>query len=372
MRDSLLGAEPVDYDIATNATPPEVAACFAGARLVGEAFGVVLVRVGGNTIEVATFRADGPYGDRRRPDHIEFSSPERDAQRRDFTINGLFQDPSTGTIIDFVNGEQDLKAGVIRAIGDPAARLAEDTLRTIRAVRFAARFGFTIEPATARAIASAASGLGSVSRERIGIELRKMLAHPARSRACALLEDLHLDAPTLGEPHVSDGATVVSMLAPDASWIVALAAWRSGRRRAAAAPAGHGDARSALVLSADESDMLAACEADRTGLPSWLTLPLAKQIRCAARASFLNALALAEAEGDESAGAYRRQYAALAARPGGLCPKPLVGGDDLIARGLTPGPRFKAILDAAYDLQLTGPILERSRAIEALHRVMPA
>ncbi len=156
VRDLLLGHEPADYDVTTNATPDEVMRIFPETYAVGAQFGVVLVPVrdaGGNTIEVATFRTDIGYSDGRHPDQVRFSkSAQEDVQRRDFTINGLLFDPIKDEVLDFVGGRKDLKDGIIRAIGRPELRFAEDKLRMLRAVRFAARFGYTIEPETLAAI----------------------------------------------------------------------------------------------------------------------------------------------------------------------------------------------------------------------------
>ena len=201
VRDRLMGLEPVDFDIATDAVPEQIKAVFPKARGVGEAFGVMLVRHAGHTFEVATFRKDGPYHDGRRPSSVTFSSAEEDACRRDFTVNGIFEDPESGQPVDFVEGRRDITARCIRAIGDPHARISEDRLRMLRAVRFAARFGFAIDEGTAAAIRSHAGELRSVSPERVGEELRKMLAHPARAQAAVLAEELGLDAAVFGSDH---------------------------------------------------------------------------------------------------------------------------------------------------------------------------
>ncbi|MBL9124924.1 MAG: CCA tRNA nucleotidyltransferase, partial [Planctomycetaceae bacterium] len=171
VRDQLLGRIPKDYDVATNAAPDQVRQIFGRRRThaVGAAFGVITVAgpPGAGHVEVATFRRDLAYSDGRRPDAVEYSSPVEDASRRDFTINGLFFDPLAAQIIDFVGGQADLERGVIRAIGDPAARIVEDKLRMLRAVRFAATFGFELEPETRAAVAAPAAELPVVSAERI-------------------------------------------------------------------------------------------------------------------------------------------------------------------------------------------------------------
>lgn len=187
VRDHLMGDRPKDYDVATNARPDDIRDIFGRGRTlaIGESFGVVSVlgpRAAGQ-IDVATFRQDAKYSDGRHPDSVTYSTAERDAQRRDFTINGLFYDPLTDRVLDFVGGQADLQAKIIRAIGNPDERIAEDRLRMLRAVRFAARLGFVIEPATLAAIRRAAAGIVQISGERIANEMRWMLA--SRQRAAA-------------------------------------------------------------------------------------------------------------------------------------------------------------------------------------------
>ncbi|HRJ09753.1 MAG TPA: CCA tRNA nucleotidyltransferase [Prosthecobacter sp.] len=199
VRDFLLGKDPKDYDVATSATPEQVAALFPGARTVGAHFGVVIVRLGEDHVEVATFRTDGSYKDGRRPQTVTFSTPEEDAKRRDFTINGIFRDPVNERVIDFVGGLEDLRAGVLRAIGDPHLRFEEDRLRLLRAVRFATVLDFQIEPETWRAVRSHAAGIGDVSAERIRDELVKIFLHPHRLRGFDLLVGSGLMAHVLPE-----------------------------------------------------------------------------------------------------------------------------------------------------------------------------
>ncbi len=187
VRDRLLGKTPKDYDVATNATPDQVMALFPGALTVGAHFGVVIVRKDGHQIEVATFRSDGEYKDGRRPESVVFSTAEEDAQRRDFTINGLFGDPIQNRVIDYVGGEADLEKRLLRAIGDPEKRFAEDRLRLLRAVRFATVLGFEIEPLTWAAVQRHAADIKEVSAERIRDELIKIFLHPNRLRGFDLL-----------------------------------------------------------------------------------------------------------------------------------------------------------------------------------------
>src|SRR6185369_12905521 len=192
VRDRLLGRTPADYDVATAAPPEAVRKLFRRTVGVGAAFGVILVMEGDFQFEVATFRSDDAYIDGRHPTAVHFASAERDAQRRDFTVNALFQDPATGAVIDFVGGQADLRAGVIRAIGDAHARIKEDRLRMLRAVRFAARFGWEIEPGTRAAIRAAAASVTDMAAERIGDEIVKMLTEGSAKRSFVLLDETGL------------------------------------------------------------------------------------------------------------------------------------------------------------------------------------
>src|ERR1700688_1153990 len=189
VRDILLQREPADYDVSTNATPEQVLELFPDGVGVGAQFGVILVPRDGIRVEVATFRSDIGYADGRHPDRVVYaSSPEEDVKRRDFTLNGLVMRHDTGEILDFVNGQADLRAGIIRAIGEPDRRFAEDKLRMLRAVRFAARFGYEIEPETFRAIRKHAREIGAVSAERIREELTKILTEGAARTGFELLD----------------------------------------------------------------------------------------------------------------------------------------------------------------------------------------
>ena len=198
MRDIVLGREPVDYDVATDATPDRVQQLFPRSLAVGAQFGVIVVTGEGEMepgaqVEVATFRSDVGYSDGRHPDRVIYSkSPEEDVRRRDFTINALLLDPETGEVLDFVGGRKDLDAGIIRAIGDPELRFREDKLRMIRAVRFAARFRYAIEDATFAAIVNLAPQIHQVSAERLRDELTKLLTEGAARRGFELLDATRL------------------------------------------------------------------------------------------------------------------------------------------------------------------------------------
>jgi poly(A) polymerase len=199
VRDALLGKPPKDIDIATEAEPDDVQRLFARTVAVGVKFGVVRVLESGFEFEVATFRSDGVYLDGRRPESVTFSSPEQDAKRRDFTINGMFYDPLTDQVVDFVGGKSDLEQRLVCAIGNPNERFAEDHLRLLRAVRFAAALEFEIEPATWQAVTQNAQQIKTVSQERIRDELVKIMADPHRVRGLDLLDSSGLLAHILLE-----------------------------------------------------------------------------------------------------------------------------------------------------------------------------
>lgn len=382
VRDQLLGIEPKDFDVATDAAPERVKALFNSTRLVGEAFGVVLVRLMRCEVEVATFRAETGYSDGRRPDHVEFTDAQHDAARRDFTINGLFYDPRKDQVHDFVEGQADLQAKRIRAIGDPDERFAEDYLRMLRAVRFAARFGWKIDPVTRRAIVRHAPKLGLISRERIGTELRMMLSEPTRATAARLTQELALDAPALDDEHLEYEPRVTAALPDDAGFALALTAWLIDRLMPAT-PADLVQAikrikvvkcvrlwRNALMLSNDERD---AMREMLLALPDWLNWPalaVASKKRMLARADWADIHrlggALAEVHGGADVRAIDSDVARLSAE--GVAPEPLITGDDLLAQGLRAGPVFKCVLDAVYDAQLEGRVSTKQEAVELAMR----
>lgn len=373
VRDEVLGLRPQDYDVATDARPETIRALFKRTSEVGAHFGVVLVREGPAIVEVATFRSDGPYSDRRRPEQVHFSSPEEDARRRDFTINALFLDPLApgdpgGRVIDFVGGRADLDARLIRAVGDPDARFQEDDLRTLRAVRFAARLGFEIEPSTAEAIRRHAGDLRGISRERIGDEMRRMLVHPTRGRAVRLLQALALDAPVLTEPRSGSEPLRVAGLSPTAEFSCILAAWtldRGGGRVPGAAADHVGRWRAALCLSNKERDDLLGILTGIARLKEeWPAAGVARQKRMAASDWFLSAVEVIGTTHPEISQGVARRREELAGTPGGLSPAPLLTGDHLIEAGMPPGPAFKRVLDLVYDAQLEGRVADFSQAVE--------
>ncbi|MFA9479304.1 CCA tRNA nucleotidyltransferase [Phycisphaerales bacterium AB-hyl4] len=385
VRDALLGHEPKDYDIATDATPEQVRALLPRSRAVGEAFGVVLVRLGGNNVEVATFRSEWGYTDKRRPDHVIFTDAEHDAKRRDFTINGLFADPferdaDTGgdRIIDYVGGRADLAARVVRAIGDPSERFSEDYLRMLRAPRFAARLNFDIEPRTAAAIRPLAKHLGQISRERIGMEVQAMLAGPRPALAVRMVHALRLDGPVLNEDHVDVPLHTLEALTRDASalpYATLLVGWLIDRQFAGElsfervvnfagheAPARLRRWRKALCLSNQHHDQAKAMLALLPVAYRWSALDVARRKRLLAASAWPEALRLLRAlPAAREVAALEREAQPLIEE--GVAPPPLVDGNDLIKLGLTPGPAFGRLLEEVYDAQLDGRVRDREGAL---------
>jgi poly(A) polymerase len=367
VRDELMGEHPVDYDVATNATPDQIRGVFPRARGVGEHFGVMLVRQGGRTVEVATFRGEGAYRDGRRPEQVAFSDERTDAQRRDFTVNGLFMHPASGRVIDHVQGLADLQARVLRAIGDPDARLEEDRLRLLRAVRFAARFGLKMDPATERAIERHAPELRGVSRERVGQEVRRMLAHAGRAAAVSMIERLGLAPATLLEPACTDPGSRLAALDPRAGVPCALAAWMLDRPVSLPWPERLERWTRALVLSNQEREAMAAAMSARESLVNrWPDMGVAARKRLAAGPGFADAMRLLQAEGWFATESVRAQVDELART--GLAPDPWIDGHDLQRLGLRPGPAFGRILNAVYDAQLEGRVTSREAAMELARR----
>jgi poly(A) polymerase len=386
VRDTLLGLPPKDWDVATDAPPQRVRAIFPDTQAVGAAFGVILVRQNHSVVEVATFRADNVYQDGRRPTSVRFTSAQEDAQRRDFTINGLFFDPVEDRVIDYVGGRADLEARRLRAIGDASHRFEEDHLRLLRAVRFAARFDLEIEPATAQAIRSAAPRLRGISPERVGDELRLMLTPPSRRTAWELLWSLRLgqvifrflpQAPETLDMRRSIFLNVAVSRSISAG--LSLAAAAMCVRVQAESPAdvcallskpqvGRSvrAMRQAMRISNAESQEMADTMLALKPLLQAQPPTLAQKKRFAAGATASLALALmeglaaAELRADRIA-QLRDELSTL--KPEDLAVAPLLSGDDLTAAGFAPGPIFKRILDALYDAQLEGRLDTKEQAL---------
>ncbi len=401
VRDRLLGKTPADFDIATDARPEDVQKLFPRTVAVGAQFGVILVIENHHEYQVATFRADGAYIDGRRPLEVTFTTAEGDARRRDFTINGLFWDPSTEAILDYVEGRRDLEAGLLRAIGDPAQRFAEDKLRVLRGVRLATTLSFAIEPATWKALCAGSPKIQAVSAERIREELIKLFLSPQRLSGFDLLDQSGLLAELLPEitalkgceqppefhpegdvfvhtrlmlsllPEVVSLPLVLSVLFHDLGKPPTMQIDPTGRIRFN----GHESISATntesimrrLRFSNPEIEATVEMVKNHMVFKDVQNMRVARLKRFMARPTFDDELELHRVDCLGSHGkldnldflAKRRED--FANEP--LIPAPLVTGHDLLSLGWKPGPRFKEALDATQTRQLEGSLRTREEAM---------
>ncbi len=402
VRDTLLGREPKDYDIATDAKPQEVTALFPGALTVGAHFGVVVVKRGGVQIEVATFRKDGAYSDGRRPDSVVFTSAEEDAKRRDFTINGLFAVPETGEIVDYVGGREDLDKRLLRAIGEPAARFEEDHLRLLRAVRFATVLGFEIEAKTWQAVCALSGKIAGVSMERVRDELSRTLVHPHRVRGFDLLVASGLMGVILPEILVLKGCEqppqfhpegdvfvhtrlMLSQLVPDAPLPVVLSVLLHDIAKPATQTVdetgrirfnGHAELGATMAESIlrrlkypnDVIESVVESVANHMIFKDVPKMRVSRLKRFMARPNFENEMELHRVDCLGCHGKLdnyeflRAKQEEFASEP--LIPERLLTGQDLIALGWHPGPALGTMLTEIQTQQLEGRITTREQALD--------
>ena len=383
VRDQLLQRTPKDYDVATNARPDDIRRVFGRRRTlpIGAAFGVITVLgpKSAGQIEVATFRQDAEYSDGRHPDSVTFSTAEEDAQRRDFTINGLFYDPLDEKVIDYVGGQQDLEREAIRAIGDPYARIAEDKLRMLRAVRFAATFDFAIDDATLKAVQQQAGEIIVVSAERIAAELRRMLVHKNRRQAVTLLRETNLLQQILPESE-----SVFGTVGRDAPWQRTLSILEH---------CGNVVFEQALAIllrevylksQGENSELVVGVlhrwklSNEETKSTMWL-LKYEGTVRQASKIPWpdLQRVLIADRIGplldyadavahvlNEGQGEIHFCREKLRLPPAELNPDALIDGEDLKRIGIPPGPAYKRLLHDTRDAQLNGFINDKDGAIE--------
>ena len=402
VRDLLRGETPKDIDIATDARPDEVQKIFPRTYAVGAHFGVIVVLENELQFEVATFRSDGAYLDGRRPAEVHFASAEEDAARRDFTINGMFFDPEENKVIDFVGGRADLEARVIRAIGDPAQRFAEDRLRMLRAVRFATTLGFAIDPATWEALKRHAAAITEISAERVREELVRIFLSRHRARGWDLLDASGLMGAVLPELEALKGCEqppqfhpegdvfthtrimleqlpekvsvplVLSVLFHDIGKPPTFSVDETGRIRFN----GHDRVGAEMTEALMQRLRFSRAEIDATvemvrqhmvfkDVPNMRT---AKLKRFMARPTFTDELELHRVDCTSSHAMLDNYEFLLQKREDfanePIIPPPLVRGDDLIALGLRPGPHFGEILEAVETRQLEGGFKDRDEALD--------
>ncbi|MBI3670201.1 MAG: CCA tRNA nucleotidyltransferase [Acidobacteria bacterium] len=409
VRDLVLGREPTDYDVSTDATPDRVQQLFPQSIAVGAQFGVILVvdKSAGEApaqVEVATFRSDVGYSDGRHPDHVIYTQrPEEDVQRRDFTINGLLMDPRTGQVLDLVGGRADLRAGLVRAIGEPGLRFREDKLRMVRAVRFAARFGYAIEPATFSAIRGQAREIHQVSAERLRDELTKLLTEGAARRGFELLHDAGLLAAVLPEVSRMKGVEQPPQFHPEGDvWIhtrlmlerlpsgcSATLAWgallHDVGKPPTFSPANAASDRirfdhhvemgtrmaeeicRRLRFSNDDTEQIAALVANHLRFKDVFQMRPSTLKRFVRLPQFdehleLHRLDCLASHGLLDAYEFMRRFLAETP-PEQVRPERLVTGEDLVSMGYPRGPLFKEILQAVEDAQLDGRLNSREEAL---------
>lgn len=409
VRDLLMGRRPEDWDVATSARPEQVSALFPHSVQVGARFGVILVIDDFDKVEVATFRTESGYSDRRHPDRVEFSDARHDALRRDFTINGLFMEPETGDVVDYVQGQEDIRAGVIRAIGNPRDRFSEDALRILRALRFASSLGFRIDPATWESIRELAGLIRDISAERIRDELTKGFTRRNPDRFLQLLDGSGLLEIIMPEVAAMKGCQqpveyhpegdvfthtrlMLALLRPNPSPTLAFATLLhdvgkpatityapdrirfSGHDRVGAEIADRIMRR--LAFSNEARERVVAMVERHMG---YINLPKMREStlrRFLAHENIDEELELHRVDCasshrhmDNYELANRRLSEFRAECPKDNLPPPLVTGDDLIAMGLPPGPRFRRLLTAVQDAQLEGQVRNRDEALDLLKRL---
>ena len=410
VRDLVLGREPEDYDVATDAHPDRVQELFPSSVDVGARFGVILVVEDGAQVEVATFRSDVGYSDGRHPDRVEYStSPEEDVRRRDFTINGLMQDMETQEILNFVGGREDLRQGMVRAIGTPEVRFREDRLRIVRAVRFAARFGYIIEPATFRAIVAAAPHITEVSAERLRDEITKLLTEGAARRAFELLDATGLLQACLPEIAAMKGVAQPPEFHPEGdvwvhtllmlenlpprppatlAWAVLLhdvgkpptfkSAQKTGDRIRFDGHAEIGARMAAAIcrrlrFSVDDTEQIESLVANHLRFKDVFQMRPATLKRFARLPGFeeehleLHRQDCLASHGNLDAYEFVRRFL-RETPPEEVRPPRLLTGEDLKAMGFSPGPRFKEILHAIEEGQLEGKLIRREDAVDFVLR----
>jgi len=409
VRDIARHQTPKDFDIATDARPEAVQEIFARTYAVGAHFGVIVVLENGFQFEVATFRSDDVYVDGRRPSAVHFSSPEEDAKRRDFTINGMFYDPGTDQVIDFVGGRADLEAKLVRAIGEPAHRFAEDRLRMLRAVRFATVLEYEIDQQTWEALVANAAMINQISAERIREELVRIFLSPNRVRGWDLLDSSGLMRAILPEIEGMKGCAQPEQFHPEGDVFQHTRLMLGLLPSEVSVPLVFAvllhDVAKPITAKVDETGRIRFNEHDRIGAEMtgqimerlrfsradidatvemvrqhmvFKDVPkmrVAKLKRFMARPTFVDELELHRVDCESSHRMLEnyqfllRKRDEFANEP--IIPPPLVRGDDLIALGLKPGPKFAEILEAVETRQLEGTLRDRDDALDWVKREYP-
>jgi poly(A) polymerase len=368
VRDMVMQIEPADYDIATSARPEQVTQIFPRTESIGVQFGVVLVIFRGHPFEVATFRSDEAYIDGRRPTGVVFTDAKQDVLRRDFTINGLLHDPLTGAVIDYVNGRADIDAKIVRAIGDPYARFEEDKLRMLRAIRFGARLGYTIDPQTWNAVRAMAPRIHQVSSERIREELTRILTEGQAAHGMHMFEESGLRAEILPEvqwtTHLEKSLRLLTRGAqPDFATGVLLhdTKLEDVHRIVERLKFSRAEMHHIVALAENLPRFSQVRQMSISNLKRFFRLDRFEDHLELAR---IHANAAGEEPVDYTYALHKRQDWPDKE----IWPELLINGNDLIAMGLPPGPRFKEILTRVEDEQLEGRLQTRDAAVQFITR----
>ena len=360
MRDMLLGRRAKDHDVATNAQPKDVIELFKRTLKVGAKFGVVIVLIEGQQVEVATFRTETGYTDGRHPGLVEFTTAAEDASRRDFTINGMFYDPLKKEVIDYVDGQADLKSRIVRTIGKPSERFAEDYLRMLRAVRFSTQLDFTIESSTWSAVCGNAKKIAKISGERIAMELEGILAGPNRAVGASMFIESGLAEavfPGMTCEQAEFAVSILRQLRRKVDFALALASFFAGCQTEFAV-------RSCriLKLSRNRSKHIKFLLTNRGKLLDE-RMSLAELKKLLAQPYFWDLYELQRAI-QKSKGDGRKSIAALITLRKRICalgdvelqPEPLLNGHNLIRLGAVPGPALGQLAEEMYIAQLEGDL----------------
>jgi poly(A) polymerase len=370
VRDLWLGKEPKDFDLVSEATPEEIEKLFPKTLDVGRSFGIMIVVTAEGPVEVARFRADGAYTDGRHPDEIRFSNPDEDAQRRDFTINGLFYDFAQGKVLDYVGGVEDLKAKHIRAVGEPAKRFQEDALRMLRAVRFQAQLGdFTLDPALMGAIQQQAGRLSLVSKERITQEMKRVFESRRPSLGFASLVESKLWNPVFHCPPPAQEAiprfdelkhAFEANFGPaDSSLLLAAAAaWIPGLQP-----------ENCFILEREVKAKIASISELLKKFPRLPNLSLAEKKELAGGLGFAEAWSILALTEKSAELAEFLKWRAEKEKSGALRPTPLLKGADLLAIGIKPGPEVKKLLEAVRIAQWNEEISTKEEALDLVRKL---
>lgn len=379
VRDFLMGVEPQDFDVATNALPDEVQKLFKKSIDVGKSFGIIMIPFENFRVEIATFRSDGNYLDGRRPEKVVFSTPAEDAERRDFTVNALFLDPFSGEVKDFVEGQKDLKLKILKAVGNPQKRFEEDKLRMLRAVRFSSQLDFQIEASTLKAIQNMADQIDVISKERIHYEFKRMMETSRAARGLKIMDDVGILKvilkPIYDRNNIELGAQLVetaekltsrndldgkNKISPDEKalllWLPFLFAMNSPYKNMTVFLKDMKYSQKQMDLYTYVTDALQKIDSEKLSKADLYQIvfhEFGKSVLRVGRVYWA----------DKPNSLKRLNEAAVLLQDFSKLPVPLITGDDLKSLGVSPSPQMKLLLKSAYDYQLENKIVDKKQML---------